>query len=65
MIPVSELRDENRQINDLRQVLAALVEDEAMHKNGIFCELLERFQAKLNLQPLSHLNQEASRCRIA
>ena len=55
MIPVSELRDENRQINDLRQVLAALVEDKTMHENGIFCELLERFQAKLNL----HLKHEA------
>jgi len=55
MIPVTELKQENKEINDLRNVLAALVEDNEMHTNSIFCELLERFQAKLNL----HLKHEA------
>ena len=55
MIPVAELKQENREINDLRKVLAAVVGDGEMHTNSIFCELLERFQAKLNL----HLKHEA------
>jgi hemerythrin-like domain-containing protein len=55
MIPVDQLKDENREIDDLRRVLAALVRDEKMHTNRSFCELLERFQARLN----HHLKHEA------
>ena len=55
MIPIAELKQENREINDLRKVLSAVVGDGEMHTNSIFCELLERFQAKLNL----HIKHEA------
>jgi len=55
MMPVAELKQENKEINDLRKVLAAVVKDSEMHTNSIFCELLERFQAKLN----NHLKHEA------
>jgi predicted GIY-YIG superfamily endonuclease len=57
MIAVAELKQENRGINDLRNVLAVLVKDTAMHSNSIFCELLERFQARLN----HHLKHEPAR----
>ena len=55
MIPVDELKKENKEIDDLRKVLIELVEIPDMHGNSIFCELLERFQAKLN----NHLKHEA------
>ena len=44
MIPVAELKQENKEINDLRNVLAVLVKDTAMHSNSIFCELLGVFR---------------------
>ena len=55
MIPVNELKNENKEIDDLRKVLSELVEIPEMHGNSVFCELLERFQAKLN----NHLKHEA------
>ena len=55
MIPIAELRNENIEIENLRKILAVLVGNAEMHTNSIFCELLERFQAKLN----NHLKHEA------
>lgn len=55
MIPVDELKNENKEINDLRKVLNELVEIPEMHANIVFCELLERFHQKLN----NHLQHEA------
>ena len=55
MIPVAELKNENTEIENILKVLAALVGDAEMHSNSIFCELLERFHAKLN----HHLKHEA------
>ena len=55
MIPVEELKNENKEIDDLRTVLQQLVEIPEMHGNAVFCELLERFQSRLD----NHLKHEA------
>ena len=55
MIPVEELRNENDEIKDLSDVLANLVSDQSLRTNGVFCELLQRFQSKLD----NHLKHEA------
>ncbi|MCW9024941.1 MAG: hemerythrin domain-containing protein [Gammaproteobacteria bacterium] len=55
MIPIAELKNENIEIENLRKILAVLVGNAEMHTNSIFCELLERFQAKLS----NHLKHEA------
>ena len=55
MIPVKELRHENNEIKELSDVLYGLVSSSSLHSNTIFCELLERFQNKLD----EHLKHEA------
>ena len=55
MIPIEELRRENNEISDLSKVLSCLVSDSSLHENDVFCELLERFQNKLD----QHLKHEA------
>ncbi|MDH5764805.1 MAG: hemerythrin domain-containing protein [Gammaproteobacteria bacterium] len=55
MIPVEELRNENDAIKDLSNVLSNLVTDQSLRTNTIFCELLHRFQEKLD----AHLKHEA------
>lgn len=55
MIPVEQLRKENDEIKDLSDVLSNLVSNQALRNNTVFCELLERFQSKLD----AHLKHEA------
>lgn len=55
MIPVEELRSENDGIKDLSDVLVNLVTDQKLRTNVVFCELMTRFQEKLD----SHLKHEA------
>lgn len=55
MISVEELRSENDGIKDLSDVLANLVTNQKLRTNNVFCELLQRFQNKLD----SHLKHEA------
>ena len=55
MIPIEELRNENDEIKELSDVLSCLISNQSICKNTVFCELLQRFQIKLN----SHLNHEA------
>lgn len=55
MVPVEELRYENNEIKELSDVLYGLVSNSSLRSNAIFCELLERFQNKLN----EHLKHEA------
>lgn len=55
MIPVEELRSENDAIKDLSNVLSNLVTNHSLRTNSIFCELLQRFQDKLD----AHLKHEA------
>ena len=52
---VEELRFENNEIKELADVLADLISNSSMRTNSIFCELLRRFQEKLD----SHLKHEA------
>lgn len=55
MIPVEELRSENDGIKDLSDVLINLVPDQKLRTNKVFCELMTRFQEKLD----NHLKHEA------
>ena len=55
MLPVEELRSENDGIKDLSDVLVNLVPDQKLRTNVVFCELMTRFQQKLD----SHLKHEA------
>lgn len=55
MIPVEELRKENDEIKDLSDVLSCLVSNQALRTNAVFCELLQRFQSKLD----NHVKHEA------
>jgi len=55
MIPVEELRSENNEIKQLSDVLYGLVSNTSLRDNPVFCELLERFQNKLDY----HLKHEA------
>ena len=55
MIPVQELRIENEGIKDLSDVLSKLVPDQGLRTNTVFCELMQRFQTKLDM----HLKHEA------
>ncbi|MCW8829963.1 MAG: hemerythrin domain-containing protein [Gammaproteobacteria bacterium] len=55
MISVEELRAENNEIKDLSEVLSNLVAQASLQTNAVFCELLERFQNKLD----EHLKHEA------
>ncbi|MDH5387504.1 MAG: hemerythrin domain-containing protein [Gammaproteobacteria bacterium] len=55
MIPVEELRKENNEIKDLSEVLSGLISNSSLRNNDVFCELLERFQNKLD----QHLKHEA------
>lgn len=55
MLPVTELENENREIDDLRVVLSVLIANSDLRNNAVFCELLDRFRGKLE----SHLNHEA------
>ena len=55
MVPVEELRKENNEIIELSDVLCCLVSGSSLRENTIFCELLERFQSKLDM----HLKHEA------
>lgn len=55
MLPVAELEAENKEIDDLRVILSALIAHSDLRNNGVFCELLDRFRRALE----SHLNHEA------
>lgn len=55
MIPTEALRNENNEITELSSVLSNLVTDQSLRTNTIFCELLQRFQNKLD----EHLKHEA------
>jgi succinate dehydrogenase flavin-adding protein (antitoxin of CptAB toxin-antitoxin module) len=55
MIPVEELRRENSEIKDLSDIIYGLVSNPSLRENAVFCELLERFQNKLD----DHLKHEA------
>ena len=52
---VNELRAENNEIKELIDVLADLIPNASLRSNVVFCELLQRFQAKLD----AHLKHEA------
>lgn len=52
---VEELRGENIEIKELSDVLSNLVTQQSLRTNTVFCELLQRFQSKLD----SHLKHEA------
>ena len=52
---IEELRNENDEINELSDVLSILISNHTMRTNRIFCELLKRFQDKLD----NHLKHEA------
>jgi hemerythrin-like domain-containing protein len=55
MLPVAELEAENKEIDDLRVILTALIAHSDLRNNAVFCELLDRFRKKLE----AHLNHEA------
>ena len=55
MIEIEELRNENDEIKDLSDVLSCLISKQSLRTNTVFCELLQRFQTKLD----SHLKHEA------
>jgi len=55
MLPVAELEAENKEIDDLRVILSALIAHSDLRHNGVFCELLDRFRKRLE----SHLNHES------
>jgi len=55
MTLVEELRNENDEIQELSDVLSILVSSQSIRTNRIFCELLNRFQDKLD----NHLKHEA------
>lgn len=55
MVSIDELRKENDEVRNLSDVLSRLVSDQALRTNTVFCELLERFQNKLD----NHLKHEA------
>ena len=55
MIEIEELRNENDEIKDLSDVLSCLISKQSLRTNAVFCELLQRFQTKLD----SHLKHEA------
>ncbi len=55
MIPVDELRKENNEIKDLSEVISSLISNPSLHSNVVFCDLLKRFQKKLD----EHLMHEA------
>lgn len=52
---IEELRNENDEIQELSDVLSILISNHTIRTNRIFCELLKRFQDKLD----SHLKHEA------
>ena len=55
MLPVAELVAENKEINDLREILSVLIAHSDLRNNTVFCELLDRFRKRLE----SHLNHES------
>jgi hypothetical protein len=55
MVPISEFRQENQEIEDIGNVLKVLVESASLRKNSVFCELIERFGKKVCL----HLEHES------
>ena len=55
MFLVDELINENNEIKDLTDVLSNLVSSPTLSTNSVFCELLQRFQDKLD----AHLKHEA------
>jgi hemerythrin-like domain-containing protein len=55
MLPVAELEAENKEIDDLRVILSALISHSDLRNNAVFCELLDCFRKKLE----GHLNHEA------
>lgn len=55
MIPTKALKNENNEIMELISVISNLVTDQSLRTNTIFCELLQRFQDKLD----EHLKHEA------
>ena len=45
---IEELRNENAEIKELCDVLSKLIDDESLRTNKVFCELLQRFQDKVD-----------------
>lgn len=52
---VEELKNENNEIKELRTLLTDLVSNQSLRNNSVFCELIQRFQNKLD----DHLKHEA------
>ena len=52
---IEELRNENAEIKELCDVLSKLIDDESLRTNKVFCELLQRFQDKVD----NHLRHES------
>ena len=54
MIPVDELRKENKNISDLTDVLTILINNNDLRDNEIFCDLLHKFNDSVQ----AHLSHE-------
>jgi len=52
---VEELNNENNEIKELSLLLSELISNQSLRTNSVFCELLQRFQDKLD----NHLKHEA------
>jgi hypothetical protein len=52
---IEELTYENNEIKELSVLLTDLISNPSMRTNSVFCELIQRFQEKLD----SHLKHEA------
>lgn len=47
MYSLEELRKQNRDISELCEVLAVLIEQKSLYSNAVFCELMSRFKEKV------------------
>jgi len=48
MIPIEDLRAENREIRDLCNILGTSVDQYSLRNNSVVCELLERFADRVS-----------------
>lgn len=55
MIPIEELRTENRAIEELCQVLSRVADLPTLEQNSVICELIDRFIARVD----KHLEHES------
>ena len=47
MYSLEDLRKQNRDISELCEVLAVLIENKSFYNNAVFCELMSRFKEKV------------------